>query len=191
MPVEDTTRFHPQSCTIRSDDTFKFQSHSIFKFYRTALWLQHVFWPSTSHLCSTWRYTWHYRISSPGNSKTRLVTIISIPFDFLNCFLTIYNTFISRRCQTWHHSISIPWNCKSRSVDTGKFQSHSIFKFYRRATCFLINHITFIARRCSTWHYSISIPWNRKSRSVDTCKFQSHSIFKIYCTSTMNPHVFW
>ena len=168
MPVEDTTRFHPQSCTIRSDDTFKFQSHSIFKFYRTALWLQHVFWPSTSHLCSTWRYTWHYRISSPGNSKTRLVTIISIPFDFLNCFLTIYNTFISRRCPTWHHSISIPWNCQSRSIDTCKFQSHSFFE-----------NVSWLTTLPGDAWLLTTLPGELQDdsvRSVDTCKFQSHSM---------------
>ena len=53
-----------------------------------------------------------------------------------------------------------PWNHKMRSVDTCKFQSHSIFENYCIAACFLIIYITFIARRCSrgAWLGIIAFP---------------------------------
>ena len=118
-----------------------------------------------------------------------------------------------------------PWNHKMRSVDTCKFQSHSIFdsEHYCIAACFLTIYITFIARRCSRGAWlgitafpqiplpeiarqdllthvsfnpirfskiivSLHVFWEfplletarqDRVRSADNCKFQSNVIFEI------------
>ena len=106
----------------------------------------------------------------------------------------IYCQKMLKRCLTWHYSVSSPWNCKTRSVDTCKFQSHSIFEHYCIAACFLTIYITFIARRCSrgawlgiTAFPQIPLPEITRQDLLTHVSFNPIQFSKII----VSLHVFW